>query len=126
MENEHIFETGMMAALGVIGAAISVVSLYGASRPEGIGIFAGFYLLMVLLPIVLVNGIVLALYVTDNNDYFTAVSADEEFWSEKYGEEVTVEQATADAEKYTYWLGMTSLVISGLLVIMLAAFASLA
>ena len=97
IENEHVFIAGVKSALGIIGSVILVISLCAAKRPEGIGIFAGFYILMILIPVVLVNGIILAFFASDNSDYFTAISADEDLWTEKY-QDTSVEDATDDAD----------------------------
>jgi len=86
----------MKAALGIIGSFISVISLCCSSNSPGLGIFTGFYLLLILLPVIAVNGVMLAFYKTDNSAYFTAISEDQDHWEEKYGD-MTMEEAVENA-----------------------------
>ena len=125
IENEHVFLSGMKAALGIIGSFISVISLCCSSNSPGLGIFTGFYLLLILLPVIAVNGVMLAFYKTDNSAYFTAISEDQDHWEEKYGD-MTMEEAVENANQMSYLCGMAGIAMAGLVSLMTLSFASLA
>ena len=125
IENEHVFLSGMKSALGIIGAFISFISCCASGERPGVGIFTGFYLLMILLPVLAVNGVMLAFYSNDHADYFTTISEDTEHWEEKYGE-MSIEEVTESADYYTYLCGLAGIAMAGFVTFMLLSFASLA
>jgi hypothetical protein len=105
---------GGIAVIGIIGSLISVVSTWKASQDNvgALGPFMGFYLVLLCFPALLAHGFYMLFYETDTEDYFQARYNDQEFWEEKYGDDLTLEDAIADADYKLLILSYAILAVS--------------